>query len=259
MGGDVDGREKLKRARKLLGNADINKSDSESEPGDPTPPVPPAKETQAPAGDRSQPSQETASPPLPPTTPTAATPELSISSPVAQPIPASMQAPIKPTTPPQIPKEGAETIKGRKFQGKGGEAPTVEEAPLAGAPAATSTVQPELPSKGTASTSLSLPTAETPNHSLYPEKDELIDSLPKTAWGVKVTMKDFVFIRDHDKYCVLLKDPRTFREKFVEWMRNLEASVTPELAAAREVTLSARKAVPSPAPNNPDGDSGDHL
>jgi hypothetical protein len=267
MGSDADGREKLKRARKLLGNAEINKSDSASETEDPTPPMPPAKETQAPVGDRSQPSQETAPLPPPPTTSTDPAPELSISSPVDQPTPVSTQAPAKPATASITSIEDLEAdlearkefVATRKPQGKGREASIVAEAPLAGEATATSTVQPEPPSRDTAPTSMSPPAAETPNHSLRPEKDELIDSLPKTAWGVKVTMKDFVFIRDHDKYCVLLKDPRTFREKFVEWMRNLEASVTPELATAREVTLSARKAVPGPAPNNPDGDSGEHL
>ena len=120
-------------------------------------------------------------------------------------------------------------------------------------------VQPELLPKGPVPVSTTPVVPEARNHTLLPEKDVLIDSLPKTAWGVKVTMKDFVFIRDHDKYCVLLKDQRTFREKFVEWMRNLEVSVTPELATAREATLNARKAVPSPAPSNSDGDSGEHL
>ncbi len=291
MGSDTDGKEKLKRARKLLGNAEINRSDSVSEPEDP---MPPAKELHVSVGDRSQPSQKTVPPP-PPTTSTAPAPELGISSLVDQPAPVSTQAPAKPATSSRIsdedvktikeftaqrmsqgevgeakpaatqriPKEDAEAIKAfvapRKPHGKGGEASIVAEAPLAGEPTATSTVQPEPPSKGAAPTGTSPSTAETLRHSLRPEKDELIDSLPKTAWGVKVTMKDFVFIRDHDKYCVLLKDPRTFREKFVEWMRNLEASVTPELAAAREVTLNARKTAPGPTAGNPDNDSGDHL
>ena len=266
MGSDTDGREKLKRARKLLGNADINKSDSERDAENPAPTAPISKESQAPVTNRPQPPPEaTPTPPVPAAPPK---PEPTVSSASDESSPALGPVPAKPTPLPRRPMNAMSPedlaaakafIPRPKPQRGGVETSIVTEVPPETAPETGATGQPELQPKGTAPASVTPEVTEPKNHPLHPGKDDLIESLPKTAWGVKVTMKDFVFIRDHDKYCVLLKDPRTFREKFVEWMRNLEASVTPEIATAREVTINARKAAPGPAPEAPDGDSGDHL
>ena len=266
MGSDTDGREKLKRARKLLGNADINKSDSEGETEDPASTVPISKELRAPVTDRPQPPPEaTETPPVPAAPPK---PAPTVSSPSDESRPALEPVPAKPTPLPRVPKnamppENPAAVKAfihrPKPQRDGIEMSAVTEAPPETLPETGATGQPDFQPKVTAPTSVVPVVTETKNHQLHSGKDELIESLPKTAWGVKVAMKDFVFIRDHDKYCVLLKDSRTFREKFVEWMRNLETCVAPELAAARDVTLNARKAIPGPAPEPPDGDSGDHL
>ena len=258
MGSDADGKEKLKRVRKLLGNAEINKSDSERAPEDPAPPLPSAPPQGAVASQPS-PSQKTPSASPPSVAATTPPPEPVAPSQTDQTVSVPSQSSTAPASSSRISREDFETVKAfikPRNSAKGGvENSTVEEKhPEEGV-----SVQPELLPKGPVPVSTTPVVPEARNHTLLPEKDELIDSLPKTAWGVKVTMKDFVFIRDHDKYCVLLKDQRTFREKFVEWMRNLEVSVTPELAAAREATLNARKAVPSPAPSNSDGDSGEHL
>jgi hypothetical protein len=222
MDHDLDGKEKLKRMRKLLGNEEINKPDSDKGTKDVATPAP--------------------------------TPDAQTVTPVDQPKSVQEDDPKK-TPPPEPAKAPASTGKPTSRGGRktaSGTMPQAEQAP----PASDLDVdQPGLYTRSAAPLEPAPPTPmppavpETKTLELPLEKNELIDTLPKTAWGVKITMKDFVFIRDHDKYRLLFKDQRTFREKFVEWMRKLEVSVTPELTAARDVTLTVRKPTPDTAQN----------
>lgn len=261
MSSDADGKEKLKRVRKLLGNAEINKSDSERETVDPALPVPVHEEVQSQAADLPQPSRQPPSMPPLPVGPVKPDPVPTVSSLAVPSSPVSEQAPTEASSS-RVTREGA-TLKElgpqSRSQKKGVETPTAVVGQLDHSSVGDSTGQLGLQPRVTVPTDVAPVVTELKNHPLHPEKDELIESLPKTAWGVKVTMKDFIFIRDHDKFRLLFKDQRTFREKFVEWMRNLETSVAPELVTARDVTLNARKATSGSAPGNPDGNSGDHL
>ncbi len=235
MGTDADGSQKLKRARRLLGNDDINKTVSEKAPDSPAPPPPP------PSAARS----EGAAPP------------------------ASMEAPSAPSPPPAAPRQqdappapppaAVPRVKATKIVDDQFHVEHVYETPETRPDGDKPAAPPENHPRSAVSTSASQVASEANNHPPSSDKDELIKSLPKTAWGVKVTMEDFIFIRDHDHYRLLFKDQRTFREKFVEWMHDLEKSTAPEMSAARNVTLNTRKATPGSTPEGSGGDSEEHL